>query len=517
MKFLLFSIFSALLFNICFAQHTNVMISNEYLPEEPTIVINPKNTNQLMAGANLKSYYFSNDGGINWFNDTLISSYGVWGDPCVIVDTSGVFYFFHLSNPSFGNWIDRIVCQKMQSFGGNWNDGSFMGLNGTKAQDKEWAVVDRNTNKIYITWTQFDDYDSHNPNDSSIILFSKSTTQGNSWSTPKRINKIAGDCIDSDNTVEGAVPAVGPNGEIYVSWAGPEGLLFDKSLDEGNTWLENDIFVDSIPDGWDFDIPGISRCNGLPITACDLSQSPYRGTIYINWSDQRNDTTDTDIWLAKSTDGGLTWNSPILVNDDNSGNHQFFTWMTIDQTTGYLYFVFYDRRNYNDSRTDVYMAVSKDGGNSFINFKISESSFVPNHKIFFGDYTNITAHNNVVRPIWTRMHHNKLSILTALIDVNAIGIDNRNYSPVSLEQNYPNPFNDNTYFSFKIRKTTNISLVVFDIFGREVARLINNEIRVYGKYIENFDPDDYSLSPGVYYFSLLAENKNIVRKMIYVK
>lgn len=512
---ILFSLFISI--STAFSQHTNVMISNQRNPEEPSIMINPKNTNQIVAGSNLKNYFYSDDAGLSWQVDTMYSTYGVWGDPCIIADTNGTFYFFHLSNPPFGSWIDRIVCQKLDSFGGNWFDGTFMGLDGTKAQDKEWAIVDPATNIIYVTWTQFDKYNSQIPSDSSAIMFSRSTNQGQSWSQAKRINKIAGDCIDSDSTTEGAVPAVGPNGEVYVAWAGPAGLVFDKSLDSGNTWLQNDIFIDSIPDGWDFDIPGISRCNGLPITVCDLSGGPNHGNIYVNWTDQRNGTTDTDVWFSKSTDGGNTWSSTKRVNDDPAGKHQFFTWMAVDQVTGYLYFVFYDRRNHPGDETDVYMAQSKDGGDTFINFKISESPFIPVDNIFFGDYNNISAHNNVVRPIWTRLHGGALSVWTALIDVAGIGLKENENSNFSLEQNYPNPFNEETYFAFKLRKNSEISLVVYDIFGREVARLIDYETRAYGKYIERFMPQNFSLNSGVYYFSLQSSEENIVKKMIYVK
>ena len=110
-----------------------------------------------------------------------------------------------------------------------------MGLNGSKAQDKAWIAVDPQTNNLYVTWTEFDYYGSNLSTDSSNIMFSRSLDAGASWSQAKRINKKAGYCIDSDNTVEGAVPAVGPNGEIYVAWAGPDGLVFDRSLDSGNT------------------------------------------------------------------------------------------------------------------------------------------------------------------------------------------------------------------------------------------------------------------------------------------
>ena len=104
----------------------------------------------------------------------------------------------------------------------------------------------------------------------------------------------------------------------------------------------------------------------------DISNSPNRGTIYVNWADQRNGKANTDIWLKKSTDGGSTWSSDVKVNADNSERHQFLSWMTVDQSTGYLYVVYYDRREHEDKKTDVYLSVSKDGGVSFKDYKISE-------------------------------------------------------------------------------------------------------------------------------------------------
>jgi len=129
--------------------------------------------------------------------------------------------------------------------------------------------------------------------------------------------------------------------------------------------------------------------------------------------------------------------------------------MTIDQTTGYLYFVFYDRRNYTNNNTDVYMAISKDGGNTFTNFKVSESPFLPNAGVFFGDYNNVTAHNGIVRPIWTRLVGGSLSIWTALVDTSQItSIPKEITTPfASLDQNYPNPFSQETYFSYKLHQT----------------------------------------------------------------
>ena len=495
-----------------FAQHTNVLIANSGSPEEPTIVVNPNNTSELIAGANLNNYYYSSDGGLTWLSGTMTSQYVVWGDPCVAVDTAGDFYFFHLAYYN-GVFIDRIVCEKSTDGGASWTGSGFFGLNGTKAQDKEWVSIDRANNTIYATWTQFDSYGSSSSLDSSIIKFSKSSDAGQTWSPAIRISKEAGDCVDSDDTDEGAVPAVGPNGEVYVAWVGSNGIIFDRSLDMGNTWLADDIFVTSVPGGWDYSIPGISRCNGLPVTLCDTSGGINNGTIYINWTDQRNGADDTDVWLVKSSDGGNSWSAPIRVNDDAPGKQQFLTWMAIDQTTGFLWFVFYDRRNYNDEQTDVYGAFSEDGGNTFTNFKISETPFTPNSSVFFGDYTNITAYNNVIRPIWTRLDNSNLSVWTAIINPAIVGVEQEEESVFSLEQNYPNPFDDNTYFRFKLPKPSTISLNIYDVYGRKLAVIIDNERYEMGKHIISFKPSKYNLSTGIYYYSLISDNRKLVKMM----
>lgn len=503
-----FAFFLSLVFtSSAFAQYPNVLISVANNPNEPCIAFSAKHPHILLAAANINNYSISVDTGYTWTQHQLASSHGVWGDPVVISDTAGDFYFFHLSNPPNGNWIDRIVCQKATGADTAWTDGTYFGLNGTKAQDKEWATVDRANNRIYVTWTQFDAYGSALPADSSIILFTSSADGGDTWSAPQRINTVAGDCLDDDNTVEGAVPAVGVHGEIYVAWAGPQGIIFDRSLDGGATWLEEDISVTAIPGGWNFDIPGISRCNGLPVLVCDTSVSPHRGTIYINWSDQRNGTGDTDVWLVKSTDGGNSWSAPARVNDDSSGRNQFFTWLTVDQSNGNLYCVFYDRRNHADNATDVYCAVSKDGGNTFTNFKISETPFVPDNAIFFGDYTNIAAHNGIIRPVWTRLHNGELGIWTAIIrDNDSVSVSNASvpHSLVfELEQNYPNPATDVTYVSVKLHQRAQLSLTVYNALGQRIITMADNRWFDAGKHIL---PISLSEIPeaGLYYYELKA-------------
>ncbi|PKL78639.1 MAG: glycosyl hydrolase [Ignavibacteriae bacterium HGW-Ignavibacteriae-4] len=497
----------------------NVLITNVGQSNEPSIMMDYNNPNILVAGANLNYVYNSSDGGLTWKLKTLNSTYGVWGDPAINVDTEGNFYFFHLSNTPGGNWIDRIVCQKSEDEGDTWSNGSYTGLSGTKAQDKQWSAIDRNNNNIYLTWTEFDKYGSSNTADSSRILFSKSLDAGETWSEPKKINQVSGDCIDNDNTVEGAVPAVGPNGEVYVSWASARGIVFNRSTDEGETWMIEDIIVDSLSGGWAYDIPGILRCNGLPVTKCDLSGGPNHGTIYINWSDQKNGLDNTDIWLKKSTDGGNTWSESIRVNDDNSEKHQFLTWMDIDQINGNLFFVFYDRRNYDDTKTDVYMALSTDGGSKFINTRISESPFIPNEGVFFGDYSNIVAHNNIVRPIWTRFDSGKLSTWTNVTPLDEIisSVDSENAFNNNDTRLYPNPTPNISYVSFKLHELSSIKLELFDEKGKLIKTIIDNEDMGYGGHIIPINMNELNLTSGSYYYTLSIDGKVKTLKTILMK
>jgi len=405
-------------------QFPNIKINSSFTsfePEEVTIAVNPTNPLNLVAGANINLFYNSTDGGVTWTENRLASTFGVWGDPCVIFDALGNVYYGHLSTPpSPGYWIDRIVVQKSTDGGQSWDAGTDIGFNPPRRQqDKDWFAADLTSalyrDNLYVAWTQFDSYGSADPTDSSRILLSRSTDHGQSWMTPVRVSDEAGNCVDSDSTVEGSVPAIGPNGEVYVSWAGPLGIMFDKSVDGGQTF-GTDVLVASQPGGWDFGIPGISRANGLPVTACDVSSSPYRGSVYVQWSDQRNGVDNTDIFISKSSDGGQSWGAVKKVNDDITAAQQFFSWMTVDQSNGNVYVIFYDRRNTTGNATDVYVAKSNDGGESFINFKVSDSSFVPRSDVFFGDYTNIAARDGKVYPIWMRMDGTTLSVWTAIVD-----------------------------------------------------------------------------------------------------
>ncbi len=80
--------------------------------------------------------------------------------------------------------------------------------------------------------------------------------------------------------------------------------------------------------------------------------------------------------------------------------------------------------------------------------------------------------------------------------------------------NYPNPFNPSTTIRYQIPQDEQISLKVYDMLGREVAQLVNEEKRA-GEYTVSFDGS--KLSSGVYIYKLVGNNVNISKKMILMK
>ena len=84
----------------------------------------------------------------------------------------------------------------------------------------------------------------------------------------------------------------------------------------------------------------------------------------------------------------------------------------------------------------------------------------------------------------------------------------------NLEQNYPNPFNPSTKIKFSIDKKDKVSLVVFDMLGREVITLVNGELDA-GEHDYEFNAQN--LTSGVYFYTLASGGKSITHKMILLK
>ncbi len=84
----------------------------------------------------------------------------------------------------------------------------------------------------------------------------------------------------------------------------------------------------------------------------------------------------------------------------------------------------------------------------------------------------------------------------------------------NLSQNYPNPFNPTTNIEFSLPKSSKVSLKIFDLLGKEVASLID-ENQTAGTYKVSFDGT--KLASGVYYYRIEAEEYIESKKMVLLK
>lgn len=85
-----------------------------------------------------------------------------------------------------------------------------------------------------------------------------------------------------------------------------------------------------------------------------------------------------------------------------------------------------------------------------------------------------------------------------------------------LYQNYPNPFNPNTKIRFDLKNSSRVQLKLFDLLGRELVTLIDEQKNP-GVYYLDFNPPKFNLTSGVYFYQLVTDDFRAIKKMIYLK
>jgi hypothetical protein len=187
----------------------------------------------------------------------------------------------------------------------------------------------------------------------------------------------------------------------------------------------------------------------------------------------------------------------------------------VDQATGYIYILFYDRRNAMlQNETDVYMAVSRDGGLTFRNEKVSQTPFRPIASRFFGDYTSIAATNGIVRPVWARMDGGQTSIWTAIPDSSSLGVPGLTASGNRFDPVYPNPFTTYAQLPVTLKAAATVNVNVMDVYGRLVASISKGSMAA-GNHTIQLHPTNWGLIPGTYFVEVRAGGERFVRKVVY--
>jgi BNR/Asp-box repeat len=376
---------------------------------EPSIAVNPKNPDQVAAAFQSSAKVsYSDDAGDHWqlAAGTSPANYAVSGDVSITYDILGHAILCYIAFDKLGTpryWAHNatrngVFVRRSLDGGKTWEaNAAAVDEQPTREampfEDKPYLVADNNPDSpyagnLYLGWTEFS-------LSKSIILFSRSTDGGITWSPPYEISTHEGVPRDDNGAVEGFDAVAGPDGTLYTVWADGDAIVMAVSRDGGLTFSPSRKIID-LPASY-FKVEAVERSDGFPQIGID----PRTERLYVAWADYRNG--DVDVFCATSRDRGRTWNPGVRVNDDpiHDGADQFFQWLAVDPSDGSVYTVFYDRRGDPDNRIAmITLARSSDGGQTFTNYAWTGTPFDPGDG-FIGDYIGIAAFQGRVYGAWT--------------------------------------------------------------------------------------------------------------------
>jgi hypothetical protein len=377
---------------------------------EVTTAINPLNP-QNVAYASLYELRVSTDGGLTWQNavpPTLPPTHVAQGDPGLAFDASGRLFWVYLASPETAYLtlpgIDIFIAQCNPLTGAILpgypiNVTASIGLPGTGGNnhDKAWFAVDANpaspfANRLYLAWSNF-------VGGGTNVLSTYSANQGSSWAPALVLEAGTVFKWPTHN-------CVAPNGDLYVAYHrqptfvggvpnGISGTIFVlRSTDGGATFpqitqaftagrADMTFNVQSRPGtipGTDFWIQG-------GVQPWILADPNVPGRIYVVASDDPDNNVQAgdaaDVFIARSTDSGLSWSAPIRVDHGPGTTFQVMPTAAIDPISGAIVVEYYDNRSgATNSRgnflLDLYASVSVDGGQTFLSdFPINDAPFDP--------------------------------------------------------------------------------------------------------------------------------------------
>jgi photosystem II stability/assembly factor-like uncharacterized protein len=324
----------------------------------------------------------------------------------------------------------------------------------------------------------------------------RSTNNGESWST-----------LAFEDTIVWNVLITNEN--IIYAITDSEGLM--RSYDYGSTWevipYYSDYWSRVLEEGTYGEIYFTAFGND-PITLYKISSdgatiTPLIDDINTILSNSLS-VNDSIVFLADNVDGGR---GGIYRSTDSGIN-----WENVASEPR-AYCVYAKSNGIVYSGSDLGLYYSTDFGATWSNTsyqldslgRIREIEEDQNGKLFFG-----TSSKGLY----------SVDIITAIENEENYQIP----SEFSLSRNYPNPFNPTTTIKYQFPENSFVTLKVYDVLGKEVATLVNEE-KSAGSYEVEFSAiggsasggDAHNLSSGIYFYQLRAGNFVRTKKMAFLK
>jgi hypothetical protein len=448
---------------------------------ETWIAVNPANPDNAIATCNDYWYvtgsggqgiykmpaWVTEDGGKTWSYHPTQDNWGVWFspsakwaatifDPGVEFDLEGnAYYVYGFAETRYGDDEreknqNGVYVVKSTTGGKTWDGAPVDGFNvldGISAvttdatgsldnnfHDRYSIAVDISPNSpwkgnVYVTWKIFP------PTGGGTVVLSRSTDGAGTWSDSY---------LELDEGGQAPMPVVGPDGTVYATWIQAQPDLISASamfarIGEGGTQIEKVTQAQKVYSVGDrnssngrFEMTNKRniRVSSTPQIACDISEGPNKGRVYIVQAGREEGLYG--IYIAYSDDEGETWESNIRIDNNDLRNDMIMPSITCDPVTGTVAVLYYSSQNDpQNEQFDAYVAISQDGGATWSHYnvaphsaKLTSSNDISPQGVrggnYWGDYTRITSYGGKIYPLfWLENEQNQgfgsLDLYTALI------------------------------------------------------------------------------------------------------
>ena len=344
------------------------------------------------------------DGGRTWQAATVLGP-GVFGsDPVLVAAADGTMIYSSLHTTT-GSDFDTSVFRSLDDLA-SWEPDVY-----SYGGDKQWLAVDTRQGQgrghVYQAW---DTYTCGAP--CGFHLFDRSVDEGETWQAPVPL---------ASNPYWGTL-AIAPDGGLWVAGTPDGGSSFGAAYssnahDPGATPT---FSYHSFSLGGSLVYGGAVNPGGLGgqvWIGIDRSGGPRNGWIYVLASVDPPGSDPSDVMLVRSTDGGNTWSAPVRVNDDptNDNAWQWFGTMSV-APNGRIDVIWNDTRNHLGTvMSQPYYSYSDDGGVTWsTNVALASDAFNPllgwpqQNKI--GDYSGIVSDRVGADAIFAATYNNEQDV-----------------------------------------------------------------------------------------------------------
>src|SRR6185295_13494071 len=342
-------------------------------------------------------------------------------DPAIVADGAGFFYLAAMASPS-PNDKNKKNLSVARSTGNTAPFGfdravTLEPMRSNGILDKELMAIDRTggpyNNRIYISATDL----------TQGVVVAHSTRLSPLGFSPWQL-------LSSSST--GSMPAVAPNGDVYVIWTAKlREIQIAKSTDGGNTFTPAKTIASFIKTPDLLAPEGTFKAEPFAQIAVDSTAagSPTRGNVYVVYAADPDGgisrPDNCDIYFMRSTNGGTTWTAPraitsglaVTLGRDRTTNDSWLPSIAVSPVNGHIYVTFYDRRDDpENTEARVFRALSTDGGLTWANAPFGASAFVPimgfptvlgedGTRSYWGDYNWSTADAAGLHFTWGDSHN----------------------------------------------------------------------------------------------------------------